>query len=325
MALVHLGGSYGAEGGVNALRAGLRERAAETLLRLMICLAVLLAGLLFAQPAESAISSCSVSSPGVVFSSYDTVSRTAVDGVGTITLTCTGSGTENLSLNFSGGNTGSCTTREMRNGTNPLTYQLFRDAARTASWCDSGSRMDITIDFSSGATQTNTYTIYARVSSGQNPPWGSYSDSLTLAVKKGGGTVTTSTVSISGSVSPICSVSAGSLGFGTVNPATGGTATGTVSVNCSSGAGYQVSLSAGQNVSGTTRRMAGPAGSRLNYELFSDSARSVKWGDGTALGQRVSGTGSGSGQSLIVYGRVVSGQNVAAGSYVDTVLVTVEY
>ena len=277
-------------------------------------------------PASAAVSSCSLSSSGIVFSSYNTQTRAAVDGTGTITVTCTGDGSNNsLSLNLSGGNNGSCGPRQMRSGVNTLAYDVFQNAGRTTYFCEGGSRLDINFDFTAGATQTRTYTMYGRVTSGQNPAFGTYTDSLSVTLKRGGGTVATGTVSVSGPVSPICSVTAGTLGFGTYSGAADALAAAAVSVNCSSGGAYQVSLSAGANASGGSRRMAGPASSFLAYQLFRDSARTLAWGDGSALGARVSGTGSGAAQTLTVYGRIPAGQSVTVGSYTDSVVVTVEY
>jgi spore coat protein U-like protein len=180
------------------------------------------------------------------------------------------------------------------------------------------------MDYSTGATQTRTIPVYGRVSVNQNPPFGSYTDLLSAQLKQGGGVLRSGSLSISGSVSPICSVSAGSLGFGNYASAAATLATAAVSVNCSDGGSYAVSLGSGSNFS-TTRRMAGPSGQFLGYELYSDSGRSVLWGDGTTLGNRVSGTGTGVAQSLTVYGRIPAGQNMMPGSYTDTVVVTVEY
>jgi spore coat protein U-like protein len=290
-----------------------------------LLLSVILSGFLGTDRAEAAISNCSVSTSGVIFSAYDTVTKIAVDGVGTITVTCTGSGVETLSLNLSGGNANSCTSRQMRSGTLPLTYQIFRESTRTNAWCDSGNRMDITLNFAGGATQTGSYTMHGRVTAGQNPSFGSYSDSLSVSLKKGGGTLATTTASISGSVSPICSVSAGSLGFGTYSAAAASLGSATVSVNCSNGGAYRVSLGGGQYSTSATRRMLGPSNNYLSYELFSNSGRTVQWGNGTVFGGQVSGTGSGSAQSLIVYGRIPASQLSTPGTYSDSVLVTVEY
>ncbi len=288
--------------------------------------AALLLALLAPGRAEAGISSCSVSSTGIVFSAYDSQTKAAVDGTGTITVTCSGDGSNILSLNLSGGNTGSCSNRQMRSGGNALGYQVYQDAARTSALCDGGSRMDIVVNFGGGTSFTQTYPIYGRVPAGQNPPFGTgYSDSLTVTLKRGGGTLATTTAPITGSFAATCSVSAGTLGFGTYAPATASLASATISVNCSNGASYQVSLGGGSNQSGAQGGMPGPGGSLLSYELYSDSARTAAWGDGSALGARVSATGTGSAQSLTVYGRIPAGQSVAAGSYADSVVVTVEY
>ena len=287
--------------------------------------ALLLAALAPA-PASAAVSSCSLSSSGIVFSSYNTQTRAAVDGTGTITVTCTGDGANNsLSLNLSGGNNGSCGPRRMTSGANNLAYDVFQNAGRTTYFCDGGARLDINFDFTAGATQTRTYTMYGRVTSAQNPAFGTYADSLSVTLKRGGGTIATGTVSVTALVSPICSVTAGTLGFGPYSGAASLTAAAAVTVNCSSGGTYQVALGAGGNLSGGSRRMAGPASSFLAYQLFRDSARTLAWGDGSALGARVSGTGSGGAQTLAVYGRIPAGQSVTVGSYTDSVLVTVEY
>ena len=51
---------------------------------------------------------------------------------------------------------------------------------------------------------------------------------------------------------------------------------------------------------------------------------STVWGNGTASSTH-SGTGTGSTQSLTIYGRLPSLANVIPGSYTDTVTVTVTY
>ena len=296
-------------------------------------LAGLVAAALVVAPgrAEAAgASNCSLSTSGIAFSPYDSLAQTQVDGVGTITVTCNGSGSDALSLNITGGNTpvsSACAnSRQMKSGANVLNYRLFRDAARTSPFCDGTNRMDVILNFTT-SPQSFTFNFYGRVTTPQNPVYSAsgYSDSLTVSLKNGGSTLASTTLPVSGSVAANCSVSAGTLGFGSYSGAQVNSSA-TVSVNCSNGAPYQVSLGGGSNQSGSTRRMAGPLSSYLNYELFRDSARTLAWGDGSAqLGSRQSGTGSGNAQSLTVYGRIPAGQSPAAGSYSDSVVVTVEY
>jgi spore coat protein U-like protein len=305
------------------------DQVATKLMQWALAFAAMLASTLVFVPATASagVFNCSVSSTGLVFSSYNTQTKAAVDGTGTISVTCSGDSTNTLSLNLTGGHLNSCTSREMRSGTNPLAYQIFQTATRTTTFCDGGSKLDIAFDFPAGTTRmTRDYVMYGRVTANQNPVFAAnFTDTLAITLKRGGNNLANGTATISGSVSPICSVSAGTLGFGTYNGSAAVLSTATVSVNCSNGGAYQVSLGAGGNANAATRRMAGPSSSFLAYELYRDSSRSLAWGDGAAYGTRVSGTGSGSAQSLVVYGRIPAGQNVAAGSYSDSVVVTVEY
>jgi spore coat protein U-like protein len=126
-----------------------------------------------------------------------------------------------------------------------------------------------------------------------------------------------------------CSVTATPASFGNYDT-TAHTPLDTVSeigVNCESGIPYQIKLDAGQNSTGDfDRSMRSPAGnSNLRYNLYVDSARTVVWGDGTGSSSIRSGTGTGSLSHFNVYGRIFGLQNVEAGHYSDSVIVTVEY
>jgi len=141
-----------------------------------------------------------------------------------------------------------------------------------------------------------------------------------------------------------CSVAATSLAFGGYT-SPGGTrvdSQATVTVNCTPAylllackASYTLSLSAGGHSSGGTRLMAAGSG-RLGYGLYSDANRLSPWGDGGATGPAVGGAISTSLLNLsllclpgskthTVYGRIPAGQNVPAGAYADTVVLTVTY
>jgi spore coat protein U-like protein len=63
----------------------------------------------------------------------------------------------------------------------------------------------------------------------------------------------------------------------------------------------------------------------IGYQLYSDTGHSTVWGDGTNTSSTVSGTGSGSTQTLNIYGAVPSLAGAVPGSYTDTVTVTVSY
>jgi spore coat protein U-like protein len=73
----------------------------------------------------------------------------------------------------------------------------------------------------------------------------------------------------------------------------------------------------------TTRSMTGPGGA-LPYFLYSDSARTINWGN-TVGTDTVSGTGTGGPQVVTVYGRIPANQSVAIGGYQDTITATVTF
>jgi spore coat protein U-like protein len=292
--------------------------------------AILLAVLLLSpSPAAAAITagSCSVTTTGMTFSAYNSVTPAAVLSTGTFSVTCSGSGNQNLTLGLSAGGSGNCASRRMTSGANLLTYEIFSNAARTQPLCEP-TRVTFAMNFPGGTpTRTVTVTMYGRVPSPQNPVFGTYSDTLTVTVRTTGGTslATNNNVPINGSVAANCSVSATTLGFGTYIQTAASLSTAAVTVHCTSGAAYQVSLGGGNNLLAGTRRMAGPVAARLSYTLYSDPARTVAWGDGTALGAKRAGSGGGAPQALTVYGTIPAGQAPSPGAYADSVVVTVEY
>jgi spore coat protein U-like protein len=70
--------------------------------------------------------------------------------------------------------------------------------------------------------------------------------------------------------------------------------------------------------------MIGPNSSLLGYSLRSNTGGSVNWGHTVGV-DTVSGTGSGSVQTLSVLGQISAGQSVQNGPYADTITVTVTY
>ena len=103
-------------------------------------------------------------------------------------------------------------------------------------------------------------------------------------------------------------------------------AIGNILVNCTTGSGYTVALNAGGGTGATMASRKMSAGALLlSYTVYTTAARTSVWGDGTGGSSTVSGTGSGINQTISAYGRIFSGQSVAAANYADTVNVTVSY
>lgn len=101
--------------------------------------------------------------------------------------------------------------------------------------------------------------------------------------------------------------------------------TSTMSVTCTSGAPYSVKLNAGANPSSAgdvdTRRMKSSGTDYVSYNLYSDSAGGTTWENTTGVAR----TGTGSAETITVYGRIPAQTTPAADTYTDTVTVTLTY
>lgn len=141
---------------------------------------------------------------------------------------------------------------------------------------------------------------------------------------------TTANLPISATVISACSIgTVVGVAFGNYDPtsATPNNATGTIPVTCTNGTTYNIGLGAGTfaGATVTTRRMTGvPPGTPLSYFLYRDAGRTLNWG--TTIGtDTVALTGTGVAQSTTVYGQIPALQAVTAGTYSDTVLITVTF
>lgn len=110
-----------------------------------------------------------------------------------------------------------------------------------------------------------------------------------------------------------CSVSFTALNYATY---TGTLLNGTGSGVVTCGSAWTLGLNAGLGVgaSETIRKMTGPGGVTLNYQLFTDAARTVNFGNTT--GNELSGTGN---ANITIYGQIPAGQFITPGTYTDTV------
>ncbi len=136
-------------------------------------------------------------------------------------------------------------------------------------------------------------------------------------------------LAVSATVAKNCSITTTAVAFGSYDPivANASTAldgTGTVVVTCTKGAGTRIDLGLGGNASGSTRRMSGGI-DFLTYELYQNTGRTTVWGSGAAAGQTIAAAPSKAARTFTVYGRVTAGQDVAAGSYNDTVVATINF
>lgn len=132
-----------------------------------------------------------------------------------------------------------------------------------------------------------------------------------------------------------CTVSATSMSFAPYNAYSGLAvdATSTVTVTCTGllfvGVSYEVRLDGGQDGNILARKMAqGATAHELGYQVYLDSGRSTVWGNGVQgssfSGSMLLGLFSRT-HTRTVYGRIPASQQVNAGSYGDTPVMTIIY
>ena len=137
----------------------------------------------------------------------------------------------------------------------------------------------------------------------------------------------TTTFRVTARVNAVCEVTSNDLAFGTYNPKASSPhqVTTLVRATCTPGSTYQVGLNEGTSPGATInqRKMASGANA-LNYQLYSDSARSSIWGN-TQGTDTVTGVGTGLSQDHTVFGAIPAAQGVPAGDYSDTITVRIYY
>jgi spore coat protein U-like protein len=135
------------------------------------------------------------------------------------------------------------------------------------------------------------------------------------------------TFKVSARVEAVCEVTASDLAFGTYVASAGTPAQGTtlLRATCTPGSTYNVGLNEGTSPGSTVnaRKMVSGA-NNLNYQLYSDSARAVIWGNTTGT-DTVTGVGTGLAVDHTVFGSVPASQVVPAGAYEDTITVRIYY
>ncbi|MGI4775469.1 MAG: Csu type fimbrial protein [Janthinobacterium lividum] len=146
---------------------------------------------------------------------------------------------------------------------------------------------------------------------------------------------TSTTFTVTASVAAACTVAASNLAFGNFTATADVLGTSTITATCTNGAAYNIGLSIGNGSGATTsnRVMTAAVGSTsylLNYNLYTDSARSVIWAPATSstvVTGTNGGTGTGAAQTYTVYGKLPLSGNTTAyiGSYTDTIAVTVYF
>jgi spore coat protein U-like protein len=120
--------------------------------------------------------------------------------------------------------------------------------------------------------------------------------------------------------------SAATLAFGSQTAITSNLyANSSIGVTCTNSTPYTVGLSAGAGSGATvSSRLMTNGSATIPYTIYQDSGHSQVWGVTSGVNTQA-GTGTGSVQTYTAYGQVSPVSNPVAGSYSDTVSVTITY
>lgn len=239
-----------------------------------------------------------------------------------------------------------------------MAYNLFSDAARSqiigpygssyptysatltlasAFVYEGNGTMPVYARANSGQSLPSTYGFQSQLNGGQlrysyntaglsSPPAPTVAQCLSGTGADGSGIVSGIYTGVTATFANTCRITtATDLDFGATTGLPGNRdQTSTINLQCPLNTNWRVGLDNGSNASGNVRRMAGPSGSFLTYELYRNSSRNQRWGN--TLGSDTSGgTGTNASQSLTVYGRVPAQATPVRGSFSDTVTITLTY
>ena len=323
----------------------------SAILQLTLCTLAEAVVVVWPFPTRAAPISCGFTITNLSFGTVDLTLNTAFDITATLSANCTGDAgvvvrvCPNINAGSGGTTTGS--PRFMLSGSDKLNFDLYQDASRTVVWgsylwaYSSYTAPTIDITLNGGGTGSATATIYGRISAGQQAlPPSSYSSSFSgsntqiayaaatsgTCAAIGNTNATSASFTASAGYSAICSVSAATLSFGStgvLSAALDGTTS--LTTTCSASTPYTIGLDGGNaGANDPTQRKMSYGGSQITYGLYQNAARSQPWGSTNGT-NTVSGTGTGSGQPITVYGRVPAQTTPAPGTYSDTVVMTISY
>lgn len=292
--------------------------------------------------------SCSTTAGSADFGSVDSISvyQTSQSTTASAGFSCSGSALSLITTNYI---TVTLSASGYATGTQPrlfgngyyIPYNVYLDSAHAESLSVGGkhtwtitSLLGLLGLFNSSA---DTIPLYLATATGSNVAAGTYSDTLTLTwnysicwvgviacLVNSSGTATNQ-VPVTLVVSDICVVvDAPDVNFGSAAlPSSFNTVSGTLQVRCTLQSAYVVDLSSDDESSDWRLMRGGDSGNNgytLQYQLY--RADSTAWSSDNDL----SATGSGLAQSITYTGRINPDQdNRPAGSYSDTVTVTVSY
>ena len=295
---------------------------------LLFIAAMIVTTLAFLAPAQAAV--CTIANSELVFEAVETLSTVPTEASTEIGVECLLDEDETqvtmcLHIGLGSGGSGN-RLLPANSAASALAYQLF-DGAN--AWLDQPKR--IVLSGSAGGDIDDEVAVTGVIITPQtNAAVDTYAETLPINAEYVAGVVEecgdlsgaplTAELQVSAAVDANCAVTAEDIDFGTVGSVENGVepAEGGLLITCTPGIDYTITLGTGLHWNGSTRRMSGPFGGMVGYELWTDD---YEWG--TDPGALRPGDGA---EDLYPITGVVPPQAAQpAGSYSDTVVVTIAY
>ena len=130
----------------------------------------------------SVVANCTITATTIGFGSYDPVTAHAtanLDAQGSLTVACTKGVNPSVGLDNGTNGTGESVRRLAGNGSY-LTYELYKEEARTNAWRNLGSGL---LSLGTAPSKSpRTFPVFARLPGGQDVPPGTYTDTIVATV-----------------------------------------------------------------------------------------------------------------------------------------------
>lgn len=124
---------------------------------------------------------CNIVTSAMSFGAYDPLSATPSDTTTTIGITCRTKKPQIVTIQVSGGNSGTASVRNLMNGGSALIYNLYSNPGRSQIIGD-GTGGSTTLTRSVSRDAPWDVTLYGRIPALQVIPPGLYSDSLVATI-----------------------------------------------------------------------------------------------------------------------------------------------
>lgn len=123
---------------------------------------------------------CRLTVEPLAFGSYDPLGENSardLDATASMILTCTRD--SQASVVMDSGRNGSGRARSLAGAGSQLTYEIYRDPARTQAWASGADALRVV---SRGLQSPSELVVYGRIPRGQEVPAGGYTDVITATV-----------------------------------------------------------------------------------------------------------------------------------------------